>query len=79
MQTLRARTKCAHGLRSSRNLHPGVLVVGAHASDLAAQGAVAIEFSASAEDLARSVHAHPTLSEIIKEAALDVAGRVIYI
>jgi len=57
----------------------GFHVVGAHASDLAAEGAVAIEFSASAEDLARSVHAHPTLSEIIKEAALDVAGRVINI
>ena len=57
----------------------GFHVVGAHASDLAAEGAVAIEFSASAEDLARSVHAHPTLSEIIKEAALDVAGRVVNI
>ena len=57
----------------------GFHVVGAHASDLAAEGAVAIEFSASAEDLARSVHAHPTLSEIVKEAALDVAGRVINI
>jgi len=57
----------------------GFHVVGAHASDLAAEGAVAIEFSASSEDLARSVHAHPTLSEIVKEAALDVDGRVINI
>jgi len=57
----------------------GFHVFGAHASDLAAEGAVAIEFSASSEDLARSVHAHPTLSEIIKEAALDVAGRVVNI
>ncbi len=57
----------------------GFHVVGAHASDLAAEGAVAIEFSASSEDLARSVHAHPTLSEIVKEAALDVAGRVVNI
>ncbi len=57
----------------------GFHVFGAHASDLAAEGAVAIEFSASSEDLARSVHAHPTLSEIIKEAALDVADRTVNI
>jgi dihydrolipoamide dehydrogenase len=37
-----------------------------------------MEFSASAEDLARSVHAHPTLAEAIKEAALAVAGRAIH-
>ena len=55
----------------------GFHVLGAHASDLAAEGAVAIEFSASAEDLARSSHAHPTLSEIVKEAALSVLGRTI--
>ncbi len=54
----------------------GFHVIGAHASDLAAEGAVAMEFSASAEDLARSMHAHPTLSEIIKQAALDVGDRV---
>lgn len=57
----------------------GFHVVGPHASDLAAEGAVAMEFSASAEDLARSVHAHPTLSEVVKEAALAVDGRVIHI
>ena len=43
------------------------------------EAAVAVEFSASAEDLALSVHAHPTLSEVVKEAALAVAGRVIHI
>ncbi|MEM6993207.1 MAG: dihydrolipoyl dehydrogenase [Myxococcota bacterium] len=57
----------------------GFHVLGPHASDLAAEGAVAIEFSACAEDLARSVHAHPTLSEVVKEAALAVGGRVIHI
>ncbi|MEM7159355.1 MAG: dihydrolipoyl dehydrogenase [Myxococcota bacterium] len=57
----------------------GFHVVGPHASDLAAEGAVAMEFSASAEDLARSVHAHPTLSEVVKEAALAAGGRVIHI
>ncbi len=36
-------------------------------------------FGASAEDIARTVHAHPTLSEILKEAALGVAGRSIHI
>jgi dihydrolipoamide dehydrogenase len=56
----------------------GFHVIGPHASDLAAEGAVAIEFSASAEDLARSVHAHPTLSEVVKEAALAAGGRVIH-
>ena len=57
----------------------GFHVIGAHASDLAAEGAVAIEFSASSEDIARSVHAHPTLSEIVKEAALATLGRAIHI
>lgn len=57
----------------------GFHVFGPRASELAAEGAVAIEFSASAEDLARSVHAHPTLSEVVKEAALAVGGRVIHI
>jgi len=56
----------------------GFHVIGPHASDLAAEGAVAMEFSASAEDLARSVHAHPTLSEVVKEAALAAGGRVIH-
>lgn len=57
----------------------GFHVLGPHASDLVAEGAVAIEFSACAEDLARSVHAHPTLSEVVKEAALAVGDRVIHI
>ena len=57
----------------------GFHVIGAHASDLAAEGAVAMEFSASSEDLARSMHSHPTLSEIVKEAALAVGDRVIHI
>jgi dihydrolipoamide dehydrogenase len=56
----------------------GVHIVGPRASDLIAEAAVAFEFGASAEDLARSVHAHPTLSEVIKEAALAVDGRPIH-
>ncbi len=50
----------------------GAFIVGARASDMIAELAIAKEFHASAEDIARSVHAHPTLSEIIKEAAMDV-------
>ncbi len=57
----------------------GFHVIGPRASELVAEGAVAVEFSASAEDLARSVHAHPTLSEAVKEAAMAVDGRVIHI
>ena len=57
----------------------GVHIVGPHAGDLIAEAAVAIEFSASSEDLARACHAHPTLAEVVKEAALAVDGRAIHI
>jgi dihydrolipoamide dehydrogenase len=56
----------------------GVHILGPHASDLIAEAAVAMEFSASAEDLARCVHAHATLAEAVKEAALAVDGRAIH-
>jgi dihydrolipoyl dehydrogenase len=57
----------------------GVHVIGARAGDLIAEAAVAIEFKASAEDVARSSHAHPTLAEAMKEAALAVDGRPLHI
>ena len=57
----------------------GVHIVGPHAGDLIAEAAVAIEFGASAEDLARSCHAHPTLAEVVKEAALAVDSRALHI
>jgi dihydrolipoamide dehydrogenase len=57
----------------------GAHIVGARASDLIAELVVAMELGASAEDVARSVHAHPTLPEAVKEAALGVAGRAIHI
>ena len=57
----------------------GAHIVGPRASDLIAEVAVAIELGASAEDLARSVHAHPTLPEAVKEAALAVAKRAIHV
>ncbi len=56
----------------------GAHVVGPRASDLIAELVVAMEMGASAEDVARSVHAHPTLPEAIKEAALAVEGRAIH-
>ena len=57
----------------------GAHIVGPRASDLIAELAVAMELGASAEDLARSVHAHPTLPEAVKEAALAVAGRALHV
>ena len=50
----------------------GVHIFAAHASDTIAEAVVAMEFHASAEDLARSFHAHPTLPEALKEAAMAV-------
>lgn len=56
----------------------GVHAIGARAGDLIAEAAVAMNFGASSEDLARCCHAHPTLSEILQEAALAVDGRAIH-
>ena len=53
----------------------GVHVVGPRASDMIAEAVVAMEFGASSEDIARSFHAHPTLAEVMREAALDVDKR----
>jgi dihydrolipoamide dehydrogenase len=57
----------------------GLHILGPRASDLIAEAAIAVEFGASAEDIARSVHAHPTLPEAIKEAALAAGKRAIHI
>ena len=57
----------------------GMHILGARASEMIAEGAVALEFMASTEDIARSVHAHPTMPEAIKEAALAVDKRAIHI
>ncbi len=56
----------------------GVHMVGPRVSDLIAEAALAMEFRASAEDLARTCHAHPTLAEVVKEAALAVDKRAIH-
>jgi dihydrolipoamide dehydrogenase len=57
----------------------GVHIIGPDAGTLIAEAVLAMEFGASAEDIARTCHAHPTLNEAVKEAALAVAGRAIHI
>ena len=57
----------------------GVHILGAAASDMIAEGVLAMEMMASSEDIARTCHAHPTLSEVFREAALAVDGRAIHI
>jgi dihydrolipoamide dehydrogenase len=56
----------------------GCHIVGVQAGELIHEVAVLMEFGGSAEDLARTCHAHPTLSEAVKEAAMAVAGRAIH-
>ncbi|WP_425147823.1 dihydrolipoyl dehydrogenase [Deinococcus sp.] len=56
----------------------GVHMIGAGVSELIAEAVSVMEFGGSAEDLARTVHAHPTLSEVLKEAALAVDKRAIH-
>ena len=57
----------------------GAHILGPDAGHLIAEMAMAIEFGASSEDVARTCHAHPTLSEAVKEAALAVEGRALHI
>ena len=71
------QVKIVADVRTDRVL--GAQIVGPHASDLIAELAFAMEMGASAEDVARSVHAHPTLPEAVKEAALAVGKRAIHI
>ncbi len=53
----------------------GVHMIGPRVADLIMEAAVAMEFRASAEDIGRICHAHPTFSEAFKEAALDATGK----
>lgn len=57
----------------------GVHILGPLAGDLLAEAVIAMEFGASAEDIARTCHAHPGMGEAVKEAALAVEGRAIHI
>jgi dihydrolipoamide dehydrogenase len=56
----------------------GVHIFGPRASDMIAEATAVLEFNGTAEDIARTCHAHPTLSEALKEAALAADGRVIH-
>ena len=56
----------------------GVHILGPRASDMIAEAVNVIEFAGSAEDIARISHAHPTLSEAMREAAFAVDGRAIH-
>ena len=56
----------------------GVHMVGPHVSELIGECVLAMEFHASSEDIARTIHAHPTLSEAVHEAALAVDKRAIH-
>lgn len=57
----------------------GVHIIGPDAGTLIAEAVLALEYGASSEDIARTCHAHPTLNEAVKEAALAVDGRAIHI
>ena len=56
----------------------GMHILGSQASELIAQGVIAMEFGATAEDLALTMFAHPSLSEAVHEAALGVSGSAIH-
>ncbi|MGL1733495.1 hypothetical protein ACSTG5_00315, partial [Vibrio parahaemolyticus] len=56
----------------------GVHIIGPSAGEMIGEACVLMEFGGSAEDLARTCHAHPTLTEAIKEAAMSVAKRAIH-
>jgi dihydrolipoamide dehydrogenase len=56
----------------------GVHLVASNASELIAEAVLLMEFGGSAEDLGRTVHAHPTMTEVLKEAGLAVEGRAIH-
>jgi len=56
----------------------GVHILGAQGSSMIAEGAAVMEFAGTAEDLGRICHAHPTLPEAVKEAALGALGRAIH-
>jgi dihydrolipoamide dehydrogenase len=75
-QTTDGFVKILADAKSDRVL--GAHIVGVNAGEIIHEVAVLMEFGGSAEDLARTCHAHPTLSEAIKEAAMAVAGRSIH-
>ncbi|MEP0763197.1 MAG: FAD-dependent oxidoreductase, partial [Chloroflexota bacterium] len=76
LEQTQGRVKVLADAKTDRVL--GAHIIGPRAGDLIAECVAAIEFGASAEDLARISHAHPTLAEAVKEAALDALGWVVH-
>jgi len=56
----------------------GVHIIGPNAGEMIAEGTLAIEYGASSEDIARTCHAHPTLAEAFKEAAMATHGKAVH-
>ena len=56
----------------------GMHILGPRASDLIAEGALALRLSATVEDLISTIHSHPTVSEAVREAALNVEKRALH-
>ena len=56
----------------------GVHIIGPNAGEMIAEAVIAIEYGASSEDMARTCHAHPTLSEAFKEAYMDTYDKPIH-
>ena len=77
MQETEGMVKVLSDAGSDRVL--GVHILGVHASELIGQAVLALEFEASSEDIARTIFAHPTLSEALHEAALAVDNRALHI
>jgi dihydrolipoamide dehydrogenase len=77
MQATEGMVKVLSDAASDRVL--GVHIICAHASELIATAVITMEFGGSSEDIARTVFAHPTLSEALHEAALDIDGRAIHV
>jgi dihydrolipoamide dehydrogenase len=64
---------------AERGIVLGVRLVGPHVSELISEAVLAVEMGAQLEDLAASIHPHPTLSEALAEAAEVALGRVIHL
>lgn len=77
MAETRGMVKCLADTQTDRIL--GVHIIGPNASELIAEAVIAMAFDSSAEDIARTIHAHPTLAEAMHEAALAVDDRPIHI
>ena len=76
MQDSEGQVKIISDAKTDRIL--GVHIVGPNAGEMIAEGVLGMEYGASSEDIARTCHAHPTLSEAFKEAAMSVYDKPIH-